>query len=173
MERFLKYMRDAWLITQSLYVTKRKSTLNIALGNVSGDMDSVIGSFLMGYYFTFKEGFYTEEEKGDIDVEALDDERLSKFFVPVLNMNNSDLEARSDIIFHLEQTGINRSELVSTDMLDLEYFANENKLGVNLVDHNYPDCNQEFLIPHIERVIDHHTELEVDYPKLKYKQIKF
>lgn len=172
MERFLRYMRDAWLITQSLYVTKKRSTINLALGNVSGDMDSVIGAIMMGYYYTFKEGFYTEDEK-ETDVEALDDERLSKFFVPVLNMNNTDLEARSDIIYHLEQSSINRSELVSIDMLDLEYFANENKLGVNLVDHNYPDCNQEFLIPHIERIIDHHTEIEVEYPKLKYKNIRF
>jgi len=169
----LRYMKDAWRITQALYTTKQSSTLNICLGNVSGDMDSVIGSLLMGYYYTNKEGFYAEEEKEELDVTALDDTRLSKFFVPVINMNNSELEARSDIIYHLEQTGVIRDEIVSIDMLDLQHFVSEGKLGVNLIDHNYPDCNQEFLIPFVERIIDHHHDQKQDYPKLKFQDIRF
>lgn len=29
------------------------------------------------------------------------------------------------------------------------------------------------MIPFVERIIDHHTEIEVEYPKLKYKNIRF
>ena len=173
MERLTRYVKDAWNITQALYVTKKAARLNIALGNVSGDMDSVIGSIILGYYLTYKNDFYAEEEKDDLDVENLSEDRLSKFVVPIINMNNKELEARHDIICHLEKSGVVRDQIVSYDMLDMDYFVSQDNLEVNLVDHNHPDCNQEQLIPYVTNIYDHHLDKETEYPKIKYKDVRF
>lgn len=172
MDRFGKYLKDSWAITQAIYAHKKAHPLNISIGNVSGDMDSVVGAIVLGYYLTYQSGFYGEEEK-ELDTESLDDERLQKFFVPMINMHQADLEARSDIIHHFEVCGVNKDHIPGTDNIDLVHYANEGKLGVNLVDHNLPDYTQEFLTPFVERVLDHHEDLNADYPNIKHKDVRF
>lgn len=168
MEKLTRYLKDVWNVTDKLYKHKKGDILKVVLGNVSGDMDSVICSIALGYYLTHQQGFY-EEEKEEVDPESLTKEKLSKFYIPVLNMQKEDLEARSDIIYHLDKVGINKDELVSADMIDLAHYAKEDKIGVNLVDHNLPDCTQEYLTEHIERIVDHHHEKEAELPDLVYK----
>lgn len=172
MEKFNRYLKDLWILTQHVYKPKRDFHLNVALGNVSGDMDSVVCSILLGYYLTYKQGFY-EEEKDEVDPESITDERCSKFCMPLLNMAQSDIEARSEILHHFDQVGVNKHELPATDIIDLKHYADLDKLGVNLVDHNHPDCTQEFLQGYVERIYDHHSEKKTTYPKLVEKDVRF
>lgn len=171
MDKFSRYLKDVWTLTQAIYKDKHGRHLNVSLGNVSGDMDSVVCSIGLGYYLTYKQGFY-EEEKDEVTAD-ISDERLEKFYVPLLNMKHADLEARNDIIYHLEQCGIDKDKIPATDVIDLKFYADENKIRVNLVDHNYPDCTQEYLIPFVERIYDHHVVKQADYPLLKEKDIRF
>lgn len=172
MEKFNRYLKDVWSLTKSIYSTKKASFINVSLGNVSGDMDSVVCSVVLGYYLTYKQGFY-EEVKEEIDPESLSEEQQKKFFVPILNMNKADLAARSDIIHHFELTGINHSEIPAYDEIDLKHYAEGGNIRVNLVDHNFPDCNQEYLIEYVERIYDHHFEKPAEYPNLVFKDIRF
>lgn len=163
-------MSDVWAVTQALYVTKKASKINVTLGNVSGDMDSVIGSIILGYYLTHKNNFYSDEEEKTVDPDTLSEERLSKLYVPVINMNSSELEARGDIIYHLNECGVNRSHIVSYDMIDIEGFEDKE---VHLVDHNFPDCNQEHLVPYVTSIYDHHHDKNAEYPRLQFKDVRF
>ena len=63
MERFNRYLSDAWEISQAHYANKKTKTLNVTLGNVSGDVDSVACAIVLGFYLSHKDGFYDEEEK--------------------------------------------------------------------------------------------------------------
>ncbi|CAI2371092.1 unnamed protein product [Moneuplotes crassus] len=172
MEKFTRYLKDAWALTQALYAPKKASFINVSLGNVSGDMDSVVCSIVLGYYLTYKQGFY-EEVKDEIDPENLSEEQQKKFFVPVLNMNKEDIVARSDIIHHFELNGINYMEIPAYDEIDLRHYAEQGTLRANLVDHNFPDCNQEYLVEHVERIYDHHFEKPAEYPNMVFKDIRF
>ena len=172
MERFNKYIEDAWTLAKAQYQTKKATHLNACLGNVSGDMDSVVCSILLGYYLTYKQGFY-EEEKEELDAESISEERLNKFSMPMINMNQIDLKARSDIIHHLENLGIDTDKLPACDVIDLKHYADSNKLKVNLLDHNIPDYTQDFLIDSVVRLIDHHQDKGGVYPNLEYRDVRF
>jgi len=132
----------------------------------------VVCSIVLGYYLTYKQGFY-EEVKDEIDPENLSEEQQKKFFVPVLNMNKEDIVARSDIIHHFELNGINYMEIPAYDEIDLRHYAEQGTLRANLVDHNFPDCNQEYLVEHVERIYDHHFEKPAEYPNMVFKDIRF
>lgn len=54
-------MEDAYRFTQEIVTNKPECPLNIAIGNVSGDVDSVVGAVLMGMWLTYKKGFYNKE----------------------------------------------------------------------------------------------------------------
>jgi inorganic pyrophosphatase/exopolyphosphatase len=174
MDNLNRYLKDVWSLTQAQYATKKAKHINVSLGNVSGDMDSVVCSVVLGYYLTFHMGFYEDEEsKEELDAETISEERLKKFYVPILNMAKTDLEARSDIIHHFENLDIKHAEIPAYDEIDLKHYAELGALGVNLVDHNLPDCTQEFLTEFVERIYDHHHEKEQHYPGMIYKDIRF
>lgn len=172
MENLKRYLKDVWTLSQALYTTKKATYLNISLGNVSGDMDSVVCSVVLGYYLTYQQGFY-EESKEETDPETISEERLKKFYIPILNMSKADMKARSDIIHHFETLGVNHLEIPAYDEIDVKYYADQGALGVNLVDHNSPDCTQDYISQFVERIYDHHTEKEADYPKMIFKDIRF
>ena len=172
MDKFTRYLKDVWSLTQAQFQPKKAAHLNVVMGNVSGDMDSVVCSILLGYYLTYKHKFY-EETKEDIDPENVGEEQIKKFHVPILNMNKVDLDARSDIIMHLENVGVDHKHIPAYDEIDVKHYAENGALGVSLVDHNFPDYTQEYMIPHVEYIYDHHHEKEAEYPNLKFKDIRF
>jgi hypothetical protein len=59
---FDRYLQDSWSIAKNVYQNQKSNNLNVVLGNVSGDSDSVISSLLYGYYLTYKNGFYEDQE---------------------------------------------------------------------------------------------------------------
>ena len=134
MEHFKKYMADAWNFTNSLVKNNKGAHLNICLGNVSGDMDSVIGSMIMGYYLTMKNYYSTDVS------ELTEEEKLAKFYIPVLNLTREELHARLDIIHHLKIGEIVPEELPSIKDIDLDHWISNKNLSVHLVDHNKQDC---------------------------------
>ena len=57
-----------------------KEPLRIAMGNTSGDMDSIVGALGMAYYLTLKEG---------------------KLWVPMVNCNKDELLLKPEIYDHI------------------------------------------------------------------------
>jgi len=55
MQGFRKYLSEATAAAKSgLLSTEGKPPLRIVMGNTSCDMDSVVGSLTLGYYYTRK-----------------------------------------------------------------------------------------------------------------------
>lgn len=82
------------------------------------------------FYLTYKKGFY-----------ALEEEDLSKFYLPALNMTHEELKARPDIIFHIKDYGFDPDQLPSFNDLDIDHWTTSGNFNfinfeVHLVDHN-------------------------------------
>lgn len=75
------YISDVEKYFKEQILTKTAEHLNVVVGNVSGDMDSVVGSVMMGLWLTVKKGFYKAGEKD-----------LSKFYFPLINFPREDME---------------------------------------------------------------------------------
>jgi inorganic pyrophosphatase/exopolyphosphatase len=75
MQRFNGYLSGA-----KHSVTNTELPLRVAMGNTSGDMDSIVGALCMGYYMTLKTG---------------------KLWTPVVNCLKKDLSLSAEIYGHL------------------------------------------------------------------------
>ncbi|GFW49513.1 exopolyphosphatase PRUNE1 [Trichonephila clavipes] len=118
------------------------SKIQIVLGNESCDLDSAISSLVMAY-FIFK-----VQKNADI-------------VIPVLNVKRKELAVRTEVVFFLEETSINISDVICIDEIDLKALHEKGKLSVVLVDHNTLSTEQSYLDSRVVQIIDHH---EIDNP---------
>lgn len=118
------------------------SKIQIVLGNESCDLDSAISSLVMAY-FIFK-----VQKNADI-------------VIPVLNVKRKELAVRTEVVFFLEETSINISDVICIDEIDLKTLHEKGKLSVVLVDHNSLSTEQSYLDSRVVQIIDHH---EIDNP---------
>lgn len=56
--------------------------------------------------------------------------------LPLLNIRQSELVLRSDVVFLLEQSGLSQELLLFRDQLDLRALHRAGRLRLTLVDHN-------------------------------------
>ena len=102
------------------------------MGNVSVDMDSVVGCLTLAYYYSLK---YKEP------------------FIPVVNCSRSFFPMKLDINQHLEEHKV--PELIFWED-DIKNYPIED---VSLIDHNKLDNSQEALLTSkVRRIIDHHID---------------
>jgi len=101
------------VVTQAWSVLKAQGPTKICMGNVSVDMDSVVGSLTLAYYYSLK---YKEP------------------FVPVVNCSRSFFPMKLDINMHLEEHKI--PPLIFFEE-DIKTFGNI--VDVALIDHNKLD----------------------------------
>jgi exopolyphosphatase len=126
MESFRQVIHQARQVLQST-----TQPLRICLGNVSVDMDSVVGSLSMAYYYGLK---------------------FQKPYIPVVNCKRSFFPMKLDINMHLQEHGV--PELIFLEDLDLSRIVE-----VCLIDHNKLDQSQvDTFGPYVKRVIDHHID---------------
>ncbi|GFQ88421.1 protein prune homolog 2 [Trichonephila clavata] len=118
------------------------SKIQIVLGNESCDLDSAISSLVMAY-FIFK-----VQKNADI-------------VIPVLNVKRKELAVRTEVVFFLEETSINISDVICIDEIDLKALHEKGKLSVVLVDHNTLSTEQSYLDSRVIQIVDHH---EIDNP---------
>ena len=120
--------------------------INICLGNVSCDMDSSIGVFILAFYLTHKHNYY--DDVGNFD----------NLYIPVVNCPRGELEARLDIAYHFEKHGIDIKKLVYIDDLDIDFYSQSNKLSLALIDHNKLDVMQSKWDNSVNMIVDHHVD---------------
>ena len=157
MEKLHDFINETY--TASLtYKENIDERINVCLGNVSCDMDSSIGVFILAYYMTNKNEYY--KDPGNYE----------NLFIPVVNCPRGELEARIDIAYHLEKNGINLKKLVYIDDLDLKFYSAKGLLNLSIIDHNRLDITQEYMKDCVKLVVDHHVDThtydnnsEVDY----------
>jgi inorganic pyrophosphatase/exopolyphosphatase len=75
MNSFVTYLRDV-----KSAVTTSDKPIRLAMGNTSGDMDSIVGAMGLGYLLTLKTG---------------------QMWTPVVNCAKDDLKLKSEIYCHL------------------------------------------------------------------------
>lgn len=87
---------------------------------------------------------------------------------PLINIPREELSLRKDVLYLFQLLNIDPSTLhFREDMTHLLGPSTE----VILVDHNVLSPDQQHLIPHVRKIIDHHKDEKIDYPKLESKII--
>lgn len=108
----------------------------LCIGNVSADMDSVVGSLVMS--------------------QLISDNTLK--YTPVILCQKEELPLRIEIVQHLEKHGmslawVHENVLFKEDLVNLEGVQ-----GIGLVDFNLLPKNLEHLGSKVKHVIDHHVD---------------
>lgn len=137
---FVQYLKD---VKQSAFDCKDKK-LRIALGNTSGDMDSIVGALGLAYLLTLK---------------------TKQLWTPVVNCCSSDLRLKTEIYGHLiEDCGLDTNDLFYWDeLMNLKRDVEE----IALIDHNLLEEGQAVLLgdghSKVTYVYDHHVDTKF-YP---------
>ena len=111
MEKFISYLRDV-----KKAVTTQDTPIRLAMGNTSGDMDSITGAMGLAYYLTLKTG---------------------ESWTPVVNCARADFKLKTEIYCHL----IDDCKLCVEDMFfwdELLELSRQIK-EIALIDHNLID----------------------------------
>lgn len=123
--------------------------VHFVMGNESADLDSIMSSIAYAYLLS-------NEETG--------------LYVPLLNLPREELALRKDILHHFAQLNISIENLLFLDdNVPLDLLFSQDKLRLNLVDHNILRPRQEHLSSAVERIVDHHAEENKQYPLLTDK----
>eukprot|EP00826_Nyctotherus_ovalis_P064817 TRINITY_DN9515_c0_g1_i9.p1 TRINITY_DN9515_c0_g1~~TRINITY_DN9515_c0_g1_i9.p1 ORF type:complete len:375 (-),score=75.41 TRINITY_DN9515_c0_g1_i9:125-1249(-) len=115
--------------------------LKICLGNISTDLDSCVGSILLAYFLTRAKGV---------------------FFVPVINGSMAKLQTQKTLTHHFDSCQVLLELLVYFDEISAPERVKSNQLEIVLYDHNELDPAQEYLLPCIKAIYDHHIDLTKD-----------
>ncbi len=140
-----KFIKEAYSAFQ-IYKSNIDEHLNITLGNVSCDMDSCIGSILLGYFLTLKNDY--RSQPGNFDI----------FWLPIINCPRKELCARLDISHHLKKYDIDANMLVFIDDVDINHYSSNDLLDIALIDHNVLDVSQQQWGKSVTMIIDHHAD---------------
>ena len=116
------------------YKTAKSIHLQVCIGNVSADMDSIIGSLLLSYFLT----------------------QSGKLTIPHINCKKEQLSMRLETYKLLIDNDL-AFNLIFHDAVEYKAFQQNNKVGVILYDHNFPDTNQQYLIKNVGMIVDHHA----------------
>lgn len=145
MEHFLSYLQET-STASAIYRENVEEKINLCLGNVSCDMDSSIGVFILAYLLTHKSKYF--DDPGNFE----------NLYIPVINCPRGELEARLDITYHLEKHGIDLKKLTYVSDLDIDFYAKENTLSLSIIDHNQLDLHQSKWGDSVKMIVDHHVD---------------
>jgi inorganic pyrophosphatase/exopolyphosphatase len=162
MNKLLDFIHESH-VASLVYKENIDEKLNICLGNVSCDMDSTIGAYIVAYFETHKNEYY--KDPGNYE----------DLYIPVVNCPRGELEARIDIAHHLKKFDIDLSKLVYITDLDMDYYSDNNLLNLTIIDHNKLDINQSKWGKSVSKIIDHHVDTKAYDGKdhLKSKNVVF
>jgi inorganic pyrophosphatase/exopolyphosphatase len=130
MKKFKEYLRAA----SAAYGSLKSTNFNVCIGNVSADMDSIVGSLLLSYFLT---------SSGNLTY-------------PNINCTKDDIKSRLDVYKVLERNEIT-ADLIFHDQAYYHQLRESNHIKVVLFDHNTPDINQNYLLDDIDMIVDHHS----------------
>ncbi|XP_052586142.1 exopolyphosphatase PRUNE1 isoform X1 [Peromyscus californicus insignis] len=110
--------------------------LHVVLGNEACDLDSMVSALALAFYLT------KTAEAGEI-------------FIPVLNINRSELPLRGDNVFFLQKVQIPEAALIFRDEIDLPTLHQAGQLTLTLVDHHVLPKSDAALEEAVVEVLDH------------------
>ena len=107
MNKLLDFIHESH-VAALVYKENIDEKLNICLGNVSCDMDSTIGAYIVAYFETHKNEYH------------MDPGNYEDLYIPVVNCPRGELEARIDIAHHLKKFDIDLTKLVYITDIDMD-----------------------------------------------------
>lgn len=146
MDNVKNFIENETFNASLVYKENIDEKLNICLGNVSCDMDSSIGVYILAYYLTNLNKYYNDI--GNFDY----------LYIPVINCPRGELESRLDIAFHFHKYNIDIKKLVYINDIDLNFYASKNLLNLSIIDHNKLDVSQEYFAKSVSMIVDHHVD---------------
>mmetsp|Transcript_10884 Transcript_10884/g.67247 ORF Transcript_10884/g.67247 Transcript_10884/m.67247 type:complete len:380 (-) Transcript_10884:2377-3516(-) len=133
MEELRSFLKQA---KTSLNMKEQKVT--IVLGNESADLDSVVSAVMLAYL------------KKRVDSHEV--------YVPLVNIPRADLALRDDVTWLLEDTGVEISNLLFEDEVDMHELHREKRVAIYLVDQSRLPRTLARLEKEIVGVLDHHVD---------------
>lgn len=124
----------------------KKNRLILVSGNQSGDMDSIVCSFVKMNLLLLKKEPSTE-------------------VICFLNFPRSELILRAEVVFLFRNQRLDLTKLCFRDELEslaLDDYARNDCLGIVLVDHNEPEKELQPYARFVCEIIDHHKDLSPD-----------
>ena len=127
--------------------------VRVILGNEASDLDSMASSIAYAYLLS---------QAGTADTEVV---------LPVMNIPRSDFKLRTEADYLFREVGIDVSDLVFLDEIDLNALQDENRLKLVLIDHNRLAKSQQGLAENVDGILDHHVD-EGLYPNVTRRIIE-
>lgn len=141
LDHFLQTSKEKFQMT----LLHDDTVIHFVMGNESADMDSVVSSIAYAYLLN-------SQEEG--------------MYLPLLNLYREELALRKDIQFLMEFLHICPENIICLNDVSLDSLYAQNRLRLNLVDHNLLRPRQEHLSNVVERIVDHHADENKSYPLL-------
>jgi exopolyphosphatase len=141
------------------YLRDTKSALTggapvrVILGNKASDLDSMASSIAYAYLLSQARTAITE------------------VVLPVMNIPRSEFKLRTEADYLFREVGIDISNLVFLDEIDLNTLRDANHLKLVLIDHNRLGKSQQGLAENVEEILDHHVD-EGLYPNVSRRIIE-
>ena len=171
---YLKEIRNIYENCQSLL------EIIFVLGNTSCDLDSALSAYILSISENLKCGTIKISEKGKPSI----NEKITKVYLPVLNIKRGTLPYRIDIKYIFDKFNIDQNDFwyISDSIFDAnslfkyKNYENKNiKTSLILVDHTILTKDQQYLADYVIDIHDHHllTNLPDLYKNLKRINIKY
>jgi len=134
MKELIEYLKESKITSTA------PGPLKICLGNTSTDLDSCVGSILLAY-------FLTKSKKGE-------------FYIPVINGSIAKLKTQQMLSYHFDSCQVPLDSLIYFEDISASERAKASQLEIILYDHNQLDPTQEYLLPYVKAIYDHHTDVK-------------
>ncbi len=119
--------------------------IHFVLGNESADLDSIVSSICYAY--------------------LLAEENKSTFYIPLMNIPREEIILRKDVHYLFELLDISIDDLLFLDDdVPMSRLFKEQRVRINLVDHNVLRHALAAFSDAVERIIDHHANENKIYP---------
>ncbi len=123
-----------------------KKIIHVVMGNEASDLDSMASSVVYAYF---------REKSG---------KNPDEIYLPLINIPAEDFKLRTEAVYLFAEAGIETSNLLFIDEINLKEMHKSGKLKVTLIDHNKLSGSQEYLASSVSEIIDHHKDEEM-YPE--------
>lgn len=117
------------------------TSVHLVLGNESCDLDSTVSTLMLAYYL------YINKNSLNLGEETV--------ILPIINVNSKDFDLRTHTTFLLQESNINKNQLIYKNDINLNDLLKDLKVTTSLVDHHMLNDEDKILEKTVIQIIDH------------------
>ncbi|XP_061381758.1 exopolyphosphatase PRUNE1 isoform X2 [Danaus plexippus] len=149
-------------------ITKLKANnyneLTLVLGNESCDLDSAVSALV---YAAFLHWQYSQIKCKACTRKYRDESYKDDIFVPILDVERNDYPIKTDVVYCLKKHGIDETNLIFRDDIDIRQLVTKSKMSVVLTDHHFLSRRYDFLSPFVSEIIDHRPVVNASFNDIR------